>query len=151
MANLQRDLKLVEDSYGGDVLNLVLARGYLAKLFSHPTVAWMGGLVPLGYDAKDRTLVVNEAEAGTVRMIFQLYLELGCARRVKEAADRQGLLSKISPVRQRGSFGGVAFTRGRIYHLLANPVYIGEIRHKGRSYPGQHPAIIDRATFDAVN
>jgi ParB-like chromosome segregation protein Spo0J len=39
MANLQRDLKLVEDSYGGDVLNLVLARGYLAKLFSNPTVA----------------------------------------------------------------------------------------------------------------
>jgi cyclomaltodextrinase len=57
---------------------------------------WMGGLVPLGYDAKDRTLVVNEAEAQTVRTIFQLYLELGCARRVKEAADRQGCSANIA-------------------------------------------------------
>ena len=112
---------------------------------------WMGGLVPLGYDAKDRTLVVNETEAGTVRTIFQLYLELGCARRVKEAADRQGLLSKYRRFDSGKTFGGVAFTRGRIYHLLANPVYVGEIRHKRRSYPGQHPAIIDRATFEAVN
>jgi site-specific DNA recombinase len=108
-------------------------------------------LVPLGYDAKDRTLVVNEAEARTVRTIFQLYLELGCARRVKEAADRQGLVSKYRRFDSGKAFGGVAFTRGRIYHLLANPVYVGEIRHKERSYPGQHPAIIDRATFEAVN
>jgi hypothetical protein len=112
---------------------------------------WMGGLVPLGYDAKDRTLVVNEAEAETVRTIFQLYLELGCARRVKEAADRQGLVSKHRRFDSGKTFGGVPFTRGRIYHLLANPVYVGEIRHKRRSYPGQHPAIVDRATFEAVN
>jgi site-specific DNA recombinase len=112
---------------------------------------WMGGLVPLGYDAKNRTLVVNEAEAQTVRTIFQLYLEFGCARRVKEAADRQGLISKYRRFDSGKTFGGVAFTRGRIYHLLSNPVYVGEIRHKGRSYPGQHPAIIDRMTFEAVN
>jgi site-specific DNA recombinase len=111
---------------------------------------WMGGLVPLGYDVKDRTLVVNEAEADTVRTIFQLYLELGCARRVKEAADRQALVSKYRRFESGKTFGGVAFTRGRIYHLLANPVYVGEIRHKRRSYPGQHPAIIDRATFEAA-
>jgi site-specific DNA recombinase len=112
---------------------------------------WMGGLVPLGYDAKDRTLIVNEAEAQTVRTIFQLYLELGCARRVKEEADRQGLVSKCRRFDSGKTFGGVAFTRGRIYHLLSNPVYVGEIRHKRRTYPGQHPAIIDRATFEAVN
>jgi site-specific DNA recombinase len=105
---------------------------------------WMGGHVPLGYDAKDRTLVVNEAEAETVRTIFQLYLERGCARRVKEAADRQGLVSKYRRFDRGRTFGGVPFSRGRIYHLLANPVYVGEIRHKGHSYPGQHPAIIDR-------
>jgi hypothetical protein len=112
---------------------------------------WMGGLVPLGYDAKDRTLVVNEAEAKTVRTIFQLYLELGCVRRVKEAADQQGLISKQRLFERGKICGGVAFTRGRIYHLLSNPVYVGEIRHKRRTYPGQHPAIIDGATFEAVN
>ncbi|MEM7024351.1 MAG: recombinase family protein [Pseudomonadota bacterium] len=57
---------------------------------------WMGGRVPLGYDARDRTLMVNEAEVATVRTIFQLYLELGCVRRVKEAADRQGLVTNIA-------------------------------------------------------
>ena len=112
---------------------------------------WMGGRVPLGYDAKDRTLVVNEAEAETVRTIFQLYLERGCLRRVKEAADRQGLVTKYRRCGNGTTSGGVAFTRGRIYHLLANPVYVGEIRHKKRSYPGQHPAIVDRTTFEAVN
>ena len=74
-------------------------------------------LVPLGYEVKDRTLVVNEAEAQTVRTIFQLYLELGCARRVKEAADRQGLLNKYRRFDSGKTFGSIAFTRGRIYHL----------------------------------
>ena len=52
---------------------------------------WMGGIVPLGYDASERTLVINPAEAETVRRIFALYLELGCVRRVKQEADRLGL------------------------------------------------------------
>jgi len=44
----------------------------------------MGGCVPLGYDVCDRRLVINEEEAETVRAIFQLYLELGCVRLLKE-------------------------------------------------------------------
>ncbi len=111
---------------------------------------WMGGLVPLGYDARDRTLIINEAEAKTVRTIFCLYLELGNVRRVKEEADDLGLVSKRRSLASGESTGGVAFTRGRIHHLLSNPVYVGEIQHKTKTYPGQHPAIIDRATFDAV-
>jgi DNA invertase Pin-like site-specific DNA recombinase len=111
---------------------------------------WMGGPVPLGYDAKDRTLVINEAEAETVRTTFRLYLELGNVRRVKEESDRLGLVSKKRWRAGGNSSGGVAFTRGRISHLLSNPIYVGEIRHKTQTYPGQHPAIIDRDTFDAV-
>jgi DNA invertase Pin-like site-specific DNA recombinase len=111
---------------------------------------WMGGLVPLGYDARERSLVINEAEARTVRTIFQLYLDLGSVRRVKEEVDRRGLITKKRCFESGQSVGGVAFTRGRIYHLLSNPVYIGEIRHKGQSYPGQHPGIIERETFEAV-
>jgi DNA invertase Pin-like site-specific DNA recombinase len=111
---------------------------------------WMGGLVPLGYDAKDRSLVINESEAETVRTMFQLYLDLGCVRRVKEEADRRGLVSKHRRFESGKTYGGMPFTRGRIYHLLSNPVYVGEIRHKERTYSGRHPAIIDRMTFDAV-
>ncbi|MDB5397352.1 MAG: putative resolvase [Rhodospirillales bacterium] len=49
---------------------------------------WMGGVVPLGYDVKDRKLVVNEVEAETVREIFRLYQELGCVRKLKRELDR---------------------------------------------------------------
>ena len=111
---------------------------------------WMGGLVPLGYDAKERSLVVNEKEAKAVRKVFQLYLALGCVRRVKEEADRLGLVSKRHRSQDGKSLGGFPLTRGRIYHLLSNPIYIGEIRHKQQRFPGQHPAIIERAIFEAV-
>ena len=111
---------------------------------------WMGGFVPLGYDAMDRALVINEPEAETIRTIFRLYLELGGVRLVKEEADRLGLVSKKRSLAGGKTSGGVALTRGRIFHLLSNPVYVGEIRHKTLTYPGQHPAIIDRATFEAV-
>src|SRR5205807_5540448 len=57
---------------------------------------WMGGNVPLGYDASERTLVINPAEAETVRRVFALYRELGCVRRVKEEADRLRLRTKCS-------------------------------------------------------
>jgi len=111
---------------------------------------WMGGLVPLGYDAKDRTLVINEPEAETVRTIFCLYIELGNVRLVKDEADRRRLVSKMRQRANGRALGGVALSRGRIFHLLSNPVYVGEIRHKTQTYPGLHPAIIDRATFNAV-
>ncbi len=111
---------------------------------------WMGGWVPLGYESKARTLIINEAEAATIRTIFRLYLKLGNVRCVKEEADRLGLVSKKRRFASGKPVGGVAFTRGRLYHLLSNPVYVGDIRHKTQTYPGQHPAIIDRATFEAV-
>jgi hypothetical protein len=111
---------------------------------------WMGGIVPLGYDASERTLVINPAEAETVRCIFALYLELGFVRRVKEEADRLGLTTKRSTTASGIARGGKPFSRGHIYRLLSNPVYIGEIAHKDQLYPGQHPALIDTETWTAV-
>ncbi len=109
---------------------------------------WMGGLVPLGYDLKNRTLVINEPEAETVRTLFRLYRELETVRRLKEEADRRGLVTKR---RATGAItGGESFTRGHLYQLLSNPLYAGDVRHKGATYPGQHPAIVDRETFAAV-
>jgi site-specific DNA recombinase len=111
---------------------------------------WMGGIVPLGYDASERSLAVNPAEAETVRCIFALYRELGGVRRVKEEADRLGLSTKHSTTASGTERGGRPFSRGHIYHLLSNPIYIGEIAHKGQLYPGQHPALIDAETWTAV-
>lgn len=106
---------------------------------------WMGGPVPLGYDVRDKRLVINDAEAETVRTLFSLYQELGTVRHLKEAAEHRGLVSK-----RRGNIVGKTFTRGHLYQLLANPLYVGEVAHKDATYPGQHEAIIDCETWDAV-
>jgi hypothetical protein len=111
---------------------------------------WMGGNVPLGYDASERTLVINTAEAETVRYIFALYRGLGCVARVKQEADRLGLKTKRRTTANGGERGGKPPSRGHIYRLLANPVYTGQIAHKGQLYPGQHPALIDAETWTAV-
>jgi len=111
---------------------------------------WMGGNVPLGYDASERTLVINPAEAETVCHIFALYREFGCVRRVKEEVDRLGLGTKRSATANGTERGGRPFSRGHLYRLLSNPIYIGEIAHKGQLYPGQHPALIDTETWTAV-
>jgi site-specific DNA recombinase len=111
---------------------------------------WMGGLVPLGYDASERRLVINPAEAETVRRIFTSYRELGCVRRVKEETDRLGLRTKHRTTKNGAERGGKRFSRGHLYRLLANPIYTGQIAHKGQLFSGQHPALIDAETWIAV-
>jgi hypothetical protein len=111
---------------------------------------WMGGNVPLGYDASEGTLVVNPAEAETVRRIFALYRELGSVRRVKEEADRLGLQTKHRVPPNGTERGCKPFSRGHLYSLLSNPVYAGQIAHKGQLFPGRHPALIDDETWTAV-
>jgi site-specific DNA recombinase len=111
---------------------------------------WMGGNVPLGYDASERTLVINPAEGETVRRIFALYRELGCVRRVKEAADRLGLRTKCSTTANGTERGGKPFSRGHLYSLLSNPIYTGQIAHKGKLHPGQQPALIDDESWSTV-
>src|SRR5438874_4594811 len=111
---------------------------------------WMGGKVPLGYDANDRTLVINPAEAETVRRIFALYRELGCVRRVKEEADRLGLRTKCSTTTNGTERGGKPFSRGHLYTLLSNPIYTGHIAHKAELHPGQQAALIDDESWSIV-
>jgi site-specific DNA recombinase len=111
---------------------------------------WMGGLVPLGFEVKDRDLVVNEAEAVTVRSLFRLYRELGTVRRLKEEADHLGLTTKQRTQSSGRATGGRPFARGHLYQLLSNPLYVGEVVHKGVCYPGRHAALVDRELFDAV-
>ena len=111
---------------------------------------WMGGRVPLGYDLKDRKLIVNPAEAEQVQEIFRAYLRLGCVRKLKAHLEQRRVLSKvrISPSGQKA--GGGSHSRGALYKLLANRIYIGEISHKENAYPGEHEAIIDRELWESV-
>ncbi|HEY0801405.1 MAG TPA: recombinase family protein [Steroidobacteraceae bacterium] len=112
---------------------------------------WMGGWVPLGYDRRDRTLTINETEAKTVRTIFDLFLKLKNVQRVQEELVRLNLMTKRYVLPSARTIGSLPFARGHIYRILANPLYIGEIEHKGVRHPGQHPRLIDQATWDAVH
>jgi site-specific DNA recombinase len=114
---------------------------------------WMGGTVPLGYDRPadaERALVVNEAEAETVRTIFTAYLEVGSVHVLQRQLDARGIRPKRRISRTGEAMGETAFARGALFHLLRNRLYRGEIVHKGVTYPGRHPAIVDAALFDAV-
>ena len=111
---------------------------------------WMGGHVPLGYDLEARCLVANPDEAAIVRLIFARYVELGSVASLKAELDARGIVSKARISATGKSFGGKSFSRGALYRLLANRVYIGQAVHKGRAHPGAHAAIIERALFEAA-
>ena len=111
---------------------------------------WMGGLVPLGYDAVDRKLVPNTTEAATVRWLFETYVELGSVRELKRAADERGIVSKRRERSKSGQSGGNPLSRGLLYRILSNPVYMGCIRHRETIYQGQHEAIIHATLFQRV-
>lgn len=102
---------------------------------------WMGGFVPMGYDVRDRKLVVNETEAQTVRMIFERFVALGSASTLARALQAERVLNKR----------GKRIDKGFLYKLLRNRVYLGEAVHKGTSYPGEHTAIITQDLWDGVH
>ena len=111
---------------------------------------WMGGYPPLGYDVRDRKLVITPQEAETVRHIFRRYLQLGAVSALRGDLKQDGIHSKLRTDKNGKSTGGKPFARGALYHMLKNRIYLGEIVHKNESYPGEHPQIIDRSLWDAV-
>jgi site-specific DNA recombinase len=111
---------------------------------------WMGGAVPLGYDVVDRQLVVNEPEAEQVRDLFSRYLALKAVDDLVTDSDERQIRSKVRVTRSGSARGGTRLGRSSLYSILANPIYVGEIGHKGNRYPGQHQRIVPPALFDAV-
>lgn len=111
---------------------------------------WTGGTVPLGYEARDKKLVINPAEAETVRIIFRRYIELQSFGRLVADLDQRGIVTKRRNTKVKKFNGGIPFTYGPLAHFLKNRIYIGETGHGGKWYPGEHEAIIDRKTFDKV-
>jgi site-specific DNA recombinase len=112
---------------------------------------WMGGQPALGYDSRDRKLVVNEAEATTVRHIFERYRELKSVRLLAVELEAEGVLSKLRRTADGSSYGAKPLGRGALYAMLSNRIYRGEIVHKGCSFPGEHAAIIDEALWTDVH
>ncbi len=111
---------------------------------------WMGGVVPLGYVVEDRHLVVDEHQAAMVRNIFERYLTLGSVSALAMQLEERGVKSPRRQSRGGRVSGGAAFSRGALYTILKNRTYLGEVTHKGACFRGEHKAIVDRSTFEAV-
>jgi site-specific DNA recombinase len=111
---------------------------------------WTGGTVPLGYDAKDKKLVVNQTEAETVRTIFRRYLELKSFARLVADLDKRGIVTKRRKTKVAKYQGGIPFTYGPLAYFLKNRIYLGEMHHSGKWFKGEHEPIVDRETFDRV-
>jgi site-specific DNA recombinase len=112
---------------------------------------WMGGAPALGYDIRDKKLVVNAEEAQQVRQIFEAYLELGSTGALTRWARENGITTKVrrsanGDIRS----GGKPFVRGNLHALLKYRNYVGEVSHKGAVYPGDHEAILPRELWDRV-
>ena len=109
---------------------------------------WTGGYGPLGYDLIEKKLVVNEAEAETVREVFRLYLEersaLGAARQL----NARGLLTKTVTFRSGRVRRGHPWTKSDVLRQLRSPLVVGEMPCGDEVYPGQHQPIVDRAVYD---
>jgi DNA invertase Pin-like site-specific DNA recombinase len=101
---------------------------------------WMGGWAPLGYDIRDRKLIVNAPEAAHIQFVFERFARLGSVTKLIPILAAEGITAK----------SGKPVDKGYLYRIISNPVYVGEARHKGTSYPGEHEAIIDRAVWRRV-
>jgi hypothetical protein len=111
---------------------------------------WMGGFVPLGYDLKERKLLRNAEEASLIQRIYRRYLDLGCVRRLQLELKAHSIVSKkrLSPTGRMS--GGVTYSRGALYSILQNRLYIGEIVHRTAVHAGQHEALISRDLWEEV-
>ncbi len=101
---------------------------------------WMGGKVPLGYSKEDKKLVVHNEDAQKVQMLFEKYLELKSVPKLMQYLKENKIKTKTDKY----------FSKGQLYHLLANKVYIGKITHKDKVYDGEHEAIICDEIFEKV-
>ena len=112
---------------------------------------WMGGVVPLRYRVENRALHVVAEHAAFVRDLFRRYLEIGSMVRLEAILDRENLLS---PMRTDGSgktTGGRFDQPGHLYKILSNPIYLGQLTHRGQVHEGLHDPIVDRETWDRFN
>jgi len=112
---------------------------------------WMGGTPPLGYDVVDRKLILNENEAELVRLIFNRFLRVGSATKLVQELRHAGHTTKSWTTQDGNQVQGKPIDKGAIYKILNNRTYLGEAVHKGKSYPGEHAAIVDQGTWDKVH
>jgi site-specific DNA recombinase len=111
---------------------------------------WMGGVVPLGYRVENRALYVVEEHAAFVRSLFERYLEIGSVVRLKVAFDQENVRLPGRTDGKGNATGGGLISRGHLYKILSNPIYIGRLTHKGQVHEGLHAPIVDHESWNQV-
>ena len=111
---------------------------------------WMGGVVPMGYRVDNRKLVIDEEEAATVKKIFQRYLALRSITKLQAELRLDGVRTRTRVLASGRILGNVHLTNGPLAYILRNRMYLGEINHRGKSFPAEHEPIIEKEVFDAV-
>jgi DNA invertase Pin-like site-specific DNA recombinase len=112
---------------------------------------WVGGSLPLGYELKDGRLTVVEEEAERVRMIFRRYLEVSGINELVRHLRAKNICTRATTLSTTGKTrGGIPFGRGALSYFLRNRFFIGEVKYGNEILPGEQPAILDRALFEAV-
>ena len=94
--------------------------------------------------------MIDPSEAEIVRSIFARYLVVESLPELQRELRESGTLTRRRELATGKVIGGVALANGPLAYLLRNRVYLGELNHRGKSYPGAHQAIIDVAVFEAV-
>src|ERR1700723_1079288 len=112
---------------------------------------WMGGMVPLGYRVEDRALHIVEDHAAIVRSLFRRYLGAGSVVHLKQRLDAEGVRIPIRIDGGGRSTGGGLLSRGHVYKLLSNPIYVGRIAHKGQVHEGYHPSTVSQDLWEQVS
>ena len=100
--------------------------------------------------SRDKKLFIEEEEAERVRTIFRLYLDLGSIGLLLADLRERGIITKVRQLSDGRTVGGIPFTRGSLAYLLRNRFYLGEVVFRGQICPGEHPPILDRDLFEAV-
>ena len=111
---------------------------------------WMGGVVPLGYRVENRALHVVEEHAAFIRDLYRRYLEIGSVVRLRAILDQEDARSPLRTDGTGKTIGGGLISRGHLYKILSNPIYLGRLTHKGQRHDGLHDPIIDQETWDQV-
>ncbi len=111
---------------------------------------WMGGNPPIGYRPDGRSLAIVEQDAAIVRHVFERYLQLGNVRLLQLDLIASGVVKPNRLTAAGRPFGGTVFNRSELYNMLGNRIYLGEIVHREKVWPGLHRPIISRETFDTA-
>ena len=113
---------------------------------------YIGGVPPYGYgvDREHKRLVVDPDEATLTRYIFRRYLQLASVANLARELNDRGHRTKSWTTRDGKVRPGVLWEKNHIYRMLSNPLYVGRVRYKDETYPGEQEAIIEQSLWDEV-